>query len=322
MSTIPGADWDRAVAAIERADAVCLACHVHPDGDALGSMLAFALALRGLGKQVVASFGEPFTVPAMLGFLPGQELLSEPGCYPAEPKVMITFDAASRDRLGSLAPYAEKARELIVIDHHVSNPGFGSINLVDTYAAATAVVAERLLALLGAALTREVADGLYTGLASDTGSFKYPTTTPEVHTLAGKLVAAGVRPEGIGRELWDRSSFGLLKVLAGALERAVLDRAAGLVWTTVSEADRHAQGVAYDQLEGVIDVLRKVDEAEVAVVCKQNDEGEWYVSTRSKGAVDVGRLCAALGGGGHRLAAAFTVHDRPADAIERLRDLL
>jgi phosphoesterase RecJ-like protein len=258
----------------------------------------------------------------MLGFLPGQELLSEPGRYPAEPKVMITFDAASQDRLGTLAPYAEKARELIVIDHHVSNRGFGSVNLVDTSAAATAVVAERLLVLLGADLTREIADGLYTGLASDTGSFKYPTTTPEVHALAGKLVAAGVRPDGIGHELWDRASFGLLKVLSGALARAVLDEDAGLVWTTVSRADRAAHGVAYDQLEGVIDVLRKADEAEVAVVCKQNDEGEWYISTRSKGVVDVGRLCAALGGGGHRFAAAFTVHDDPAHVIERLRELL
>jgi phosphoesterase RecJ-like protein len=319
---IPKADWDRAVLAIDRADEVCLACHVHPDGDALGSMLAFALALRGLGKRVVASFGEPFAVPAMLGFLPGQELLSEPGCYPAEPKVMITFDAASQDRLGSLAPYAEKARELIVIDHHVSNRGFGSVNLVDRSAAATAVVAERLLVLLGADLTREVADGLYTGLASDTGSFKYPTTTPEVHALAGRLVAAGVRPDGIGHELWDRASFGVLKVLAGALARAVLDEATSMVWTTVSQADREAHGVGYDQLEGVIDVLRKTDEAEVAVVCKQNDEGQWYVSTRSKGAVDVGRVCAALGGGGHRFAAAFTAHDDPVETIERLRKLL
>src|SRR5436190_18444305 len=118
---ISEADWNRAVTAIGRADEVCLACHVHPDGDALGSMLAFALALRGLGKRVVASFGEPFAVPAMLGFLPGQELLSEPGRYPVEPKVMITFDAARQDRLGTLAPYADKARQLIVTDHHVSN---------------------------------------------------------------------------------------------------------------------------------------------------------------------------------------------------------
>jgi phosphoesterase RecJ-like protein len=183
-------------------------------------------------------------------------------------------------------------------------------------------VAERLLVLLGAELTREVADGLYTGLASDTGSFKNPTTTPEVHALAGRLVAAGVQPDGIGHELWDRASFGVLKVLAGALAKAVLDKAASMVWTTVSQAEREAHGVAYDQLEGVIDVLRKTDEAEVAVVCKQNDEGEWYVSTRSKGAVDVGRVCAALGGGGHRFAAAFTVDDDPVDTIERLRKLL
>ena len=317
---------NRAAALIHRADEVCLACHVVPDRDALGSMLALAQALRVLGKRCLASFGEPFDVPAILRFLPGQELLVDPGTVPAAPELMISLDAAGQARLGTLAGPAARADALIVIDHHASNTGFGGVRLVDPDAAATAVLVEELIRRLGVPLDRDIAQGLYAGLASDTGSFKYPCTTPEVHDLAGRLLTAGVRPEAVSRELWDRAPFGYLQVLAGALARARLERDAaggrGLVWTTIARSDRDARDVHYDQLEGVIDQLRRTDEAEVAVVCKEDDRGEWYVSTRSKGSVDVGRACVELGGGGHRTAAAFTMGGEPAAIIDRLRAAL
>ncbi|ACY98866.1 MULTISPECIES: DHH family phosphoesterase [Thermomonospora] len=325
---VPGpAQWERATQLIRSAhQKIWLVCHEWPDGDALGSMLSFAQALRRQGRDCAASFGEPFTVPAGLRFLPGLELLVEPGQVPAAPELMVSFDAASLERLGSLAPAARRARELIVIDHHASNPGFGTVQLIDPSAAATAVLTEKLIARLGIGLTEDIACGLYAGLASDTGSFKYGSTTPEVHQLAARLLAAGVRPDAVGRELWDRASFGYLQVLGGALGRARIEPDAvdglGMVWTTISRADRAARDVRYDQLEGVIDQLRRADEAEVAVVCKETDDGRWYVSTRSKGRVDVGRACLELGGGGHRLAAAYTCDCAPATAIAHLRERL
>ncbi|WP_245592704.1 DHH family phosphoesterase [Actinomadura rifamycini] len=321
-----GLEWEKALELIRAADEVVLACHVVPDGDALGSMLALGQALRSLGKRCLASFGEPFTVPGILRFLPGQELLVEPGRLPASPRLMVSLDAAGRARLGSLAGHADRAGALIVVDHHASNTGFGGVRLVDPDAAATAVLVEELIRRLGVPLDGDIAQNLYAGLASDTGSFKYPCTTPEVHDLAGRLLTAGVRPEAVSRELWDRAPFGYLQVLAGALARARLERDAaggrGLVWTTIARADRDARDVPYDQLEGVIDQLRRTDEAEVAVVCKENDDGDWYVSMRSKGAVDVGRACVALGGGGHRTAAAFTTAGEPSAVIDRLRGAL
>jgi phosphoesterase RecJ-like protein len=326
VNDVPDAAWADAIELIEAAGEICLACHVSPDGDALGSMLAFALALRARGKACVASFGDPFTVPSNLRFLPGLELLSEPARYPAAPEVMVAFDAASLDRLGSLAASAEKAGTLLVIDHHASNTWFGNAHIVDPAAAATAVLTERLIALMGVALSRDIALGLYTGLVSDTGSFKYASTTPQVHDLAGRLLATGIRPDRVGLELWDRAPFGYLQVLSAALGRARLDRAAagglGLVWTAVSRADRAAHGIPYDLVEGVIDVVRRTDEAEVAVVCKETDDGVWSVSTRSKGRVDVGRACSALGGGGHETAAGFTAVGGPLTTIDRLRDAL
>jgi phosphoesterase RecJ-like protein len=326
VAAITADEWERAIGLIEEADSVSLACHVCPDGDALGSMLAFAQAMRVLAKPFTASFGDTFVIPRILRFLPGLDLLTEPCDYPAEPDVMISFDAASSDRLGSLAANAGKAREVIVLDHHSSNTRFGTTHLVDPAAAATAAVTEQLIARLGVPLTHDIALALYVGLVTDTGSFKYAATTPEVHALAGRLLATGIRPERIAREVWDRAPFGYLPVLSAALGRARLDTdvagGLGMVWTTVTRADRAPHGLPYDLLESVIDVVRRTDEAEVAVVFKEDDGGAWQVSTRSKGRVDVGLACVAFGGGGHPTAAGFTLDGEIEPAVERLRQLL
>jgi phosphoesterase RecJ-like protein len=311
-------EWSRAVKVIDGASQVCLACHVRPDADALGSMLAVLHALcsrsgsrSGGAPTVVASFGdEPFEVPAILRFLPGVELLSAPGGYPADPEVMLSFDAASVDRLGALTGPATAARELIVLDHHASNTRFGSINLVDPAAAATAVLAAELIDRLEIPLTEQIALGIYAGLITDTGSFKFSATTPQVHELAARLLATGIDPATVSRELYDRAPFSYLALLAAALDRARLEKAAagglGLVWTTVTRSDRVQAGLSMDAAESVIDIVRRTDEAEVAVVLKQDDHGDWHVSMRSKSVVDVGAVATSLGGGGHARAAGFT----------------
>jgi phosphoesterase RecJ-like protein len=321
-------DWAVAVKALDEGAEICLACHVRPDADALGSMLAVGLALQARSgrrkPRVIASFGdEPFEVPRILHFLPGLELLSAPRSYPARPEVMVTFDAASADRLGLLEPSAARAGELIVLDHHVSNTGFGTIRLVDPAAAATAVLADELISRLGVPLSEQIARGLYAGLVTDTGSFRFSTTSPAVHEMAARLLAAGVDPGAVAHELWDRAPFGYLAMLSAALRRAVLEPAAarghGLVWTTVTRGDRAAAGLPLDAAESVIDVVRKTDEADVAVVLKESDDGLWQVSARSKGQIDVGRACVALGGGGHARAAGFTGGPDAAAAVAALR---
>lgn len=335
MTTAGGAvaeaDWARAVKVLDAADQVCLACHVRPDADALGSMLAIATALSsrpGGPVDVVASFGDdPFAVPDILRFLPGIPLLSPPAHYPARPAVMMTFDAASADRLGLLAGPAEAAAELIVLDHHASNTRFGTINLVDPSAAATAVVGADLVDRLGIPLTADVALGLYAGLITDTGSFKFSSTTPAVHELAARLIATGIDPGVVSRHLYDTAPFGYLRMLAASLDRAVLDPASaaglGLVWTTVTRDDRKQAGnLPLDAAESVIDVIRRTAEAEVAVVLKEDDEGVWQASVRSKSLVDVAAACTALGGGGHIRAAGFSALGGPDAAISALRQLL
>jgi len=325
-------EWERAVKLLAGASEICLACHVRPDGDALGSMLAVAHALGArcgapgtspAPASIIASFGDrPFEVPRILKFLPGTDLLSPPEAFPERPQVMVTFDAASPDRLGLLEASAAAADELIVLDHHASNTRFGTVNLIDDMAAATAVLAFELVGRLGVELSRDIALGLYAGLVTDTGSFKYSNTSAGVHELAARLLQTGIEPGAVAHELWDRSPFGFLGMLSAVLGRARLepDAAAGngLVWTTVTRGDRAAEGLPYEAAESVIDVVRRADEADVAVVLKEDDDGCWQVSARSKGQTDVGRACVALGGGGHRLAAGFTASGPASDVIAAL----
>ena len=324
MSASP-AQWDEVVRLLGGAPRVALACHVGPDGDALGSMLALGLVLRDLGKDVVASWGgEPFEVPATYAFLPGLDLLVPPADFPAAPELFVTLDSGSTDRLGTLADRVDAATCCVVVDHHASNTRFGGPNLVDESAAATAVLVAELVDRLGAPLTHDVAVDLYTGLVTDTGSFKYLATTPAVHELAARLLATGIRHDQISRAIYDDAPFGYVQLLGRACAGAALDPGAvnglGLVSCVVPAEDLTRSGLGLADVEGVIDVLRVAQEAEIAVVLKGDPvEGGFKVSARSKGAVDVGAVCTALGGGGHRFAAGFTSWDDGPSTLERLR---
>jgi phosphoesterase RecJ-like protein len=320
--------WAEAVGLLTAHDEIALACHVNPDGDALGSMLALGIGLRTMGKKVVASWGsEPFEIPAAYADLPGLDLLVPASDFPLAPALLVTFDTGSVDRLGSLADRVDTAGAVLVVDHHASNTRFGSVNVIDEGAAATAVVVVELLDALSQPLTAEIAAPVYTGLVTDTGSFKYAATTPAVHALAARLLETGIRHDVISRQIWDTTSFGYVKLLGLVCARAVLEAdevgGLGLVWTAIGADDLQQWGLALSDVEGVIDVIRTSREAEVAAVVKTDPEdGLLKVSTRSKGAVDVGAVCVSLGGGGHRFAAGFTSDVSLADTMERLRAVL
>lgn len=317
--SIPRTDWARAAALLGAHDQVVLVCHVAPDGDALGSMLALGCALRRRGVRVLASWGsEPFEVPAAYTYLPGLDLLVSAAEVPAAPPLLVTLDTGSEDRLGVLADRVPAAENVLVIDHHASNTCYGSAHLVDPGAAATAVVVAQLLDHLGWPFDHDVGVALYTGLVTDTGSFRYASTSPEVHELAARLLATGIAHDAITRSIYDSQPFGYVQLLGEVCARAVLEpdaaRGLGLTWTVVEEKDLDSHGLGLADVEGVIDVLRTAQEAEVALVLKCDPaDGRYKASARSKGVIDVGEVCTALGGGGHRFAAGFTSYkDGPA----------
>jgi phosphoesterase RecJ-like protein len=297
-------DLDAAVAAIGSAPALALACHLGPDGDALGSMLALHHLALANGVRSVASWSEPFVYGPHYRFLPGLDLTTPPAEFPEVPDVMVTFDCGSVGRLGDLAWPAKAARTLIVLDHHASNDRYGSINVVDTEAAATAVVVRELARRLGWALTRDAALCLYTGLVTDTGRFQYDNTTPEVFELARELSSFDLPIAELSRQLFEEHSFRYLKMVGCCLARAELDRELRFVATWVTNFDLDGFDVTIDETEGLIDLVRRTAEAEVACVCKETPEGI-RVSLRSVSDLDVGAVAARFGGGGHKYAAGF-----------------
>ncbi|HEX3812637.1 MAG TPA: bifunctional oligoribonuclease/PAP phosphatase NrnA [Mycobacteriales bacterium] len=318
--------WDAAVAALSTAGAVTVACHIHPDGDALGSVLALGQALRNRGTRVTVSFSEPYVVPAQLRILPGQDLLVPPADVPNENEVFVAVDTASAQRLGTLRERAESAARLIVLDHHASNSGFGDVLLLDTDAAAAGLVVAELIDRLRIPYDSGIAACLYAAIASDTGSFRFGNTTPDTHLLAARLLSVGFPHDELNRSLFDTRPAGWLRMLAGALDRAVIEPFAlagvGLVWTAVTAADLARDGLPFDQAESVIDVLRTTENAGVAAVFKEQSPGVWIVSTRSRGRWDVATACTALGGGGHRFAAGYTAYGELPAVVAQLRAAL
>ena len=329
---VTDAEWSAAVEAVRgltpgpAGDEVQLICHVNPDGDALGSMLGFALGLRRLGiTRLRATFPGTFELPVPYQNLPGLDLLVPQAGAFTSPALVMTFDVAGESRLGDLQSLLA-APCVIGLDHHASNTRFGRLNLVDPGAAATSVVVDGLLGRLGVPLDAEIAECLYVALATDTGSFKFELTTPAVHELAARLIATGLRPGDISRRIFDTRPFGAMKLAGDVLGRASLDPTAagghGMVWTYATLADLARFEQRPYVLDTLIDPVRSVAEADVAVVVKEIGPGEWAVSLRSKGAVDVSGVAVALGGGGHRLAAGFTGHGTPGEVVVTVRELL
>jgi phosphoesterase RecJ-like protein len=296
---------ERAAEMIGRAPLVALACHVTPDGDALGSMLAMHLLCRSQGKESVASWPEPFEVAPHYTYLPGLDLVTKPADFPEAPPVMVTFDCGSLDRLNELAEPAREAGELIVVDHHATNDSYGTVNLLDVDAAASAVMVYRLAKRLGWPLTRDVAICLYTGIVTDTGRFQYSNTSAEVLEMATELSRFDIPIAEMSRQLFEEHRFAYLQLVATALQRAELDLERRFVATWITAADLQHFGVDMDEAEGLIDIVRRTEEADVSCVLKEGTDGI-KVSLRSVTDFDVAAIAMKFGGGGHRAAAGFT----------------
>lgn len=310
-----------AALAISASDTLDLACHVGPDGDALGSMMGLAIAASNAGKKVSTSFGSPFKIPSNLAFLPTVGLVA-PGEFPSSPNLMVVLDAGSEDRLGELAKNANHAGTLIVLDHHITNDGFGDIAVVDGEAAATGEVVAELLELLDWPLTPDIATCLHTAIVTDTGRFQYTATKPSTLKLAAGLVAAGADTDFIGQQVYDQAPFGYLMAASAALSRAVLDEDTGVVSAILTHEDLDAAGIDWGDIDNLINTLRLPVEADVAVLAKVYEKDRVKLSLRSRGGTDVGKVASALGGGGHRFAAGATVSMSAEDAIARVVDLV
>jgi phosphoesterase RecJ-like protein len=298
---------------------VAIACHLNPDADALGSMLGLADHLRTRGVEVTCSFpNEPFELPRWGSLLPGADRVVQASSFPERPAVMVTCDCASFDRLGPLGSAAKRADELIWIDHHRSNDGDGTISLVDPSASSTCEIVVRIIDAVGGQMTDEAATCLYAGLVTDTGRFQYEATSPETLRVAARLREHTFDHARLAQALYEDSGAAYLRLQGRAMERLRLEEEVSLAWTYLTQADLVEAGVHPSEADDLIDAIRSAREADVAALLKQQRDGRFKVSVRSRGGHDLSAVAASFGGGGHRLAAGYTSAHGPAGTIDRL----
>src|SRR5712691_5490010 len=283
--------------------------HENPDGDALGSLLATKLALDQLGKDSVMLLSGDTPLPQEYSFMDLEGLRRRPPADAAE-RVLVAVDCAKADRLGPEPDVVKRAPLVLNIDHHHDNTRFGDINLIVPDASSTGEVLRDVFGELGVELTPEIAEPLYIALVTDTGRFQYTNTTPKALRLAAELVEAGADVHRVFQGVYESVQFAKLKLLARALERARIYEGGAIVVSYLLRTDFAEVGAAEPYSEGIIDFLRAVEGAEMAVLIREpprSDGPTRRVSLRSStDALDVSAIARKSGGGGHRQAAGFS----------------
>ena len=315
-------DLQAVAEALRTNDRFVVTTHENPDGDALGSLLATTIALRSLGKDVVMYLGGVVPLPREYAFMPLDDLLRE---LPADvdERVLVAVDCAKVDRIGPQPEVVDRARVVIDIDHHHDNSRFGDLNLIVADASSTGEVLRDLFRELNVTLTPEIAEPLYIALVTDTGRFQYTNTTPKALRLAAELVEAGADVHAVFQQVYESVEFAKLKLLARALERARVLEGGRIVVSYLVRSDFADVGAAGSYSEGIIDYLRAVEGAELAVLIREppaEEEPARRVSLRaSVDELDVSAIAREFGGGGHRQAAGFSSSATVEDIIEVIR---
>ncbi len=291
--------------------------HVRPDGDALGSQLALALALRQLGKEV-----RIWNEDGMLekySFLPRAELLSRPPSVPEDLDVAVALDTAIQNRLGTAGDAVRSAKVWINIDHHPSNPGYGDLVYIDPNAPATGQILFELIQSEGLPFDPEIAENLYVAISTDTGSFQYSNTNARTFEIAAELVRAGVQVGELSQKLYENYPRRRVELLRELLRTMRFGGDGRIASFSLSLETANRLGVLPEDNEGLIDHLRAIRGVVVAVFFEELADGKVRVSMRSKSpAADVCAICQQFGGGGHTLAAGARVRGTLGEVEERV----
>lgn len=274
-----------------------LSSHSRPDGDAVGSALAAAFALRRLGKEAtVVMDGAP---PPSLQPFPGV------GDIRVASSVDETYDAAIIMECSSLDRTGVRGLDrspVLNIDHHPGNALYGTVNWIDESAAACGELVATLVDALGVPLDREIATHLYLTILTDTGSFHFSHLSARTFDLARRMVEAGADPVWIAREHYDSNTLGRVRLFGSVLSGMELNGDGRVAVLSVTRRMAEEAGGTYDDTEGLINFPLSVKEIQAVAFLKEQAPGEWRISLRSKGAVDVGTIAQTLGGGGHKNA--------------------
>jgi len=310
-TTIPP-DLARIVDAIRARQRFVLSSHARPDGDAIGSQMAMAYALRAMGKDVRIVNSDPAPPPLMV--------------FPGVPDIEIArevggdFDAAVIMECGDLARTGVAGLErgfVINIDHHPGNTGYGQINWFEPAAAACGEMVFDAIAALDVRLTPEMATHVYVAILTDTGSFHFSSISPRTFDICRVLLESGVDPVRVARSVYDSNTMARLKLFGAVLSGMQVDATGRIAVLYIDHEIARAAGGSYDDTDGLINEPLTVKEIQAVVFFKHVQGDEYRVSMRSKGAIDIGAVAKAFAGGGHKNAAGCTAIGR-VDDLKRL----
>jgi len=314
---------DEIVQAITAKGNVLLLTHVHPDGDALGSLFGLAELLESLGKNVFCFLEEP--VSHLYDFLPGCErancslqLLRDFVSDDQSEIVVIALDCGDEDRLGKYKEEFLQIAPFVVIDHHLSHQNFGTHRWVDANCSSTGEMVYEMAVALGADINLKAAYNLYVAICADTGSFRYDSTRARTLHIAAELVEKGVKPEKVGGHLYDNYTQERLKLMEFVLATVTLCESNQIALMFVTQQMLEESRATMHDVEGFIDYPRSLRSVKVAVFIKEGKDGQVAVSMRAKGDCDVAAIAKIFGGGGHRNAAGFRILETTVDQVRLL----
>lgn len=305
---------------IRKTSHIVVATHVNPDGDALGSLIGLSATLEAMGKKVFRYLEEP--VSHLYGFLPDINLmqtdifsLQDFARQAGDDILCVSLDCGDRKRLGKNADELLKIKPFVVIDHHKNNNGFGDIAWIDSTRSSTGEMIFDMAEALGQQISEKTAVALFAAIVSDTGSFRYESTSAHTFNVARKLVELGARPDHVARHLYDNYTAGRLRLLQKVLATMEIHAAGKIAIISVTSEMMEDTGCSLEDTENFINLPRSVTTVKVAVFIKETGSDRISVSLRAKDTCDVADVASRFGGGGHRNAAGFRASETTVEEV-------
>ncbi len=293
-------DRAKIIETLHNEDSFYIISHMLPDGDSIGSLLAMGEGLQRMGKEI--RLFTPGKIPYKYKFLQNSELVAHQGFGNAADITTIVLDSSDIERLGEFKDAVLSSKKIINIDHHVTNQRFGTMNLVDSEAAATGEIVYDLLKELQVVLNESIAESLYVAISTDTGSFKYENTTAKTFRVVASLLEYGLNPGAISQRIFDERPLSFYILLKEALSSLELYEGRSIAVMSLSNDIRIRSGASTDDLEGIVNYTRNIVGIELGILFYVESVSEVKIGFRSK-SLDVSELAGRLNGGGHIRAA-------------------
>jgi phosphoesterase RecJ-like protein len=305
---------------------ILVVTHAHPDGDAIGSLIAMGLSLEALNKKITL-YCESL-IPAVYRFLPEvHRVVKKVGHLNYD--LAVVLDCGDLSRVGQAVSFVKQIPVIVNIDHHITNTRFGHLQLIDTSACATAEIVYRLIKQMGLSFSRPVATSIYTGILADTGSFRFSNTNREAFAICQEMVEIGVDPHNIAQHVYGTYSLSRIKLLNLALDSIELSENGKLSIMTLTKKMFDETHTQPEDVDGLINYAQRIEDVEVAALIQEHHNGKnksrtanrFHVSLRSDGAVDVAAIASLFGGGGHASAAGFSIESTLSNIKSRIFSL-